>query len=152
MGLAALVGAAKIAEPMGSVGRSARPQIPAAEELLSGPCRASIRPMSTVSISWIALVVAGFSIGCKSETTCRSYSGTGQALATFFTASDCSDQNTYAISCGRKDIAEEFSCTCTKQGVAGKTFSRREPIPGIVPDTEPALQIANGACGWNLRR
>jgi hypothetical protein len=109
--------------------------------------------MNIVSSSLIALTVAGFSIGCKSEARCTSYSGSGQeGLTSFVTAYGCSDQNTYAVSCLRKDIADEFSCACTKQGVSGKTFSRRDPIPEIAPNTEPFMQMANDACGWNLRR
>ena len=100
------------------------------------------------------LLLAVALVGCNlAGNKCKSYgtTGGGGTLSTFG-ASDCDDGAKYEVSCKRPDTTSGFDCSCIKNGTVGKTFKRTEELPMVSPKAKPAIDMANEACGWKLKR
>ncbi len=96
---------------------------------------------STVLSACLALV------GCKDKqksASCSSYGMSGTPGMNL-TAGGCPDKASYAVKC---DEGEPTSCTCSKNGVAGKSFPLAD---GRLPqDYNDAIKTVNTGCEWSI--
>lgn len=115
------------------------------------------RPAPLLALFLFALVALGASAcgtKCNNFTNERPPQDEGVGSDMFkssFNASECSDNNTYAVRCSREEVSHQFACTCSVGATAGKSFTQRTGFPrnGF---PESSIEMANDKCGWNMKR
>lgn len=102
--------------------------------------RSSALTLTTLLTAFVLLA------GCEKKaesTSCSSYGMSGTPGMNL-TAGGCPGDTSYAVKCE----GEKVTCTCSKNGVDGKTF---EPTDGKLPqDYNDAIKVVNTGCGWSI--
>ena len=89
--------------------------------------------------------------GCQRAEQCKDFGAANDGETSF---GQCGDQRTRKVHCEgvvRGALTEPGTpvvCTCSVDGVAGKTFQTSDP--GKLMSREGAIPIANEQCGWHL--
>jgi hypothetical protein len=82
-------------------------------------------------------------LGCESAEKCTDWAG-GAGGASW---GACGDKKQRKVECDSAKPAAK--CTCTVDGVVGKSFATTDPVKFGTKDT--AMSIANEQCGWHLQ-
>ena len=88
-------------------------------------------------------------VGCQGAEECKGWAGGGG----FSSWSSCGDKKQRKVDCDQTVIATAATptkCTCSVDGVIGKSFQTTDPAKLGTLDT--ATSIANEQCGWHLSR
>jgi hypothetical protein len=96
----------------------------------------------------LACVVVLF--GCNDAQKCNFWGAGGETGATW---SECGDKKERKVTCEPRVPAQPdkaVKCTCTVDGIVGKTFETTEPVK--LATMESSTSIANEQCGWRVHR
>ena len=97
----------------------------------------------------LAFAIALVLTGCQGAEECKSWTG-GNGLSSW---GSCGDKKERKIQCDPQPPSSPSAatkCTCTVDGIVGKTFQTTDPIK--LGTMETATSIANEQCGWHLSR
>ena len=95
-------------------------------------------------------VLAALLTACQGAEECKSWTG-GLGYSSW---GQCGDKKERKIQCDRQLLTPTTTpptkCTCTVDGIVGKTFETTEPVK--LGTIESATSIANEQCGWHVHR
>jgi len=103
--------------------------------------------MKRISLAVAVLVLSS----CQGDEECKSFAASNDGTAEW---GQCGDKKTRQVKCqgvvrGAPPTGQPTPCTCSVDGVAGKSFQLNDVA--ALRSKESMNQLANFQCGWQLK-